>query len=271
MKTLNHKPNIKTPIAYYGGKTAIIGHILKLIPEHTNYTETFFGGGTVFFAKDPVKCETINDRLDIVVNFYIQLKSNHTKLKQLIDLSVFSRTMHRGALNVLKGNVPADDITRAWAFWFCSNFSYSNKIGGGIKQSNDQGTMPPQTLQNKKAAFTKHLVKRIENAFIENNEAITVLRAKDTKNTFHYIDPPYPNADQGHYHGYDWYDYEELLKWCSTECKGKFLLSNYNSDMLDKYIIESSWSKKEITHRIKAPRKSGAAKVEVLVSNYPQT
>ena len=50
---------IKTPISYYGGKQAIIHNILPLIPAHDIYTETFFGGGTVFFAKDPVKVEVL--------------------------------------------------------------------------------------------------------------------------------------------------------------------------------------------------------------------
>jgi DNA adenine methylase len=62
---------VKTPIVYYGGKTSIVNHLLDMVPVHEVYTETFFGGGTLFWAKDPVKNETINDRLDIVINFYV--------------------------------------------------------------------------------------------------------------------------------------------------------------------------------------------------------
>ena len=73
---------MNTPIVYYGGKTTMLPHILKLIPVHTCYTEVFFGGGAVFWAKKSVANETINDKLDIVVNFYRQLKCNYIKLKQ---------------------------------------------------------------------------------------------------------------------------------------------------------------------------------------------
>ena len=49
----------RTPISYYGGKQTMLPHILPLIPEHTIYTEAFFGGGAVFWAKQPVKTEII--------------------------------------------------------------------------------------------------------------------------------------------------------------------------------------------------------------------
>lgn len=71
---------MKTPIAYYGGKQAIIHHILALVPAHEVYTEVFFGGGTLFWAKEPTKNETINDKLDIVINFYKVLRANFQQL-----------------------------------------------------------------------------------------------------------------------------------------------------------------------------------------------
>ena len=42
----------KTPITYYGGKLNLIKQILPLIPKHRIYTEAFFGGGAIFFAKE---------------------------------------------------------------------------------------------------------------------------------------------------------------------------------------------------------------------------
>jgi len=111
----------------------------------------------------------------------------------------------------------------------------------------------------------------LENTFIENNEALTILISRNVKKAFHYIDPPYFNADMGHYAGYTEENLKSLLTWCANDCKGKFLLSNYNSDLLNEFIQVHGWHKKEVTHRIKAPRKSGAAKVEVLVWNYDVT
>lgn len=38
------KPNLKTPISYYGGKQNMLADILPLIPEHQIYVEPYFGG-----------------------------------------------------------------------------------------------------------------------------------------------------------------------------------------------------------------------------------
>jgi DNA adenine methylase len=262
------KPNIKTPISYYGGKQSIIHHILPLIPDHEIYTETYFGGGTVFFAKEPVKNETINDKLDIVINFYKVLKTRYRALKKLIDLSLISRTQHRTATMIVKGDLPADSVTLAWAFWYCCNFSFYGKLGGGIKYANDQHTIITVTLANKKADFTDSLAARIEGTQIENGDALDILNSRNVKGAFHYIDTPYPDTDQGHYSGYSFTDFEKQLQWLATDCKGKFMLSNSDSELLNKYCKKYHWHKKEITDRLKIRRKGSDAKLEVLIMNY---
>jgi DNA adenine methylase len=262
------KPLIKTPIAYQGGKQSIIHELLQLIPEHEIYTETFFGGGSLFWAKEPVLNETINDRLDIVINFYVVLRTKYKQLKKLIDLSLISRTMHQQAINICKKRVPADRVTQAWAFWYCSNFSFANKIGGGIKYANEQNTVICTTLLNKKKEFTEKLCSRIENTQIENNDAINILKSRNTPGAFHHIDTPYPGTDQGIYAGYKVSDLEHILKWLAIDCKGKFLLTNYKSEILDIYIDQNGWNKKEIVRRTKAQLQSKAEKIEVLVYNY---
>jgi len=148
---------LKRPISYYGGKQAIINHILPLIQAHEVYTEVFFGGGTVFFAKEPVANETINDTLDVCINFYQVLKNNYKALKKLIDHSLYSRSTHVHAQRIISNIMPADNLQRAWAFWYITNFSFSKKIGSGISYSNDQITVMPKQLQNKKLQFTRDL------------------------------------------------------------------------------------------------------------------
>ena len=64
----------RTPISYYGGKQIMLKYILPLIPEHQIYTEAFFGGGAVFWAKEPSQTEIINDFNANVYNFYQILK-----------------------------------------------------------------------------------------------------------------------------------------------------------------------------------------------------
>lgn len=260
---------MRTPISYYGGKQALLHDLLPMVPPHDVYTETFFGGGSLFFAKIPAGSETINDRLDIVINFYRVLKTRFLELNPLIQSSLISRTMHKEALQIVKGATPADPVKKAWAFWYVCNFSFSNKIGGGYKYSNDMNTSVPKTMALKKKEFTELLVARIEGCYIENDDAIKILRSRNTANAFHYLDPPYINADQGHYKGYTESDLETLLKWCATECKGKFLLSNYPCDVLQNFAEEQNWNIAQLDHSSKhGAHVKHRKKDETIVWNY---
>lgn len=274
---------VKTPIVYYGGKTGIMNHILPLVPVHENYCEEFAGGAALFFAKKPAKNETINDRLKIVVNFYRTLKLRYRPLKRLIDSTLIGRDIHNEGLEVIRAHKrgeKVDSVRLAWAFWVCTNFAFSNKIGGGYKYSNDMSVSVPDTLAKRKAEFTEALVARIEHAYIENDDALKVARSRNTMKTFHYFDPPYPDTYQGHYSGkglpggdkFGWSEYEQLLMFCATECTGKFLLSGYNSEMLERFINEFGWYKLEIEHKVTPNHptrfSSRKTKVEVLVRNY---
>ena len=88
----------RTPISYYGGKQTMLPYILPLIPPHKVYTEAFFGGGAVFWAKGKAQVEVINDFNANVYTFYKVLQSNFTALKALIESSIISREAYKSAL-----------------------------------------------------------------------------------------------------------------------------------------------------------------------------
>jgi DNA adenine methylase len=131
-----------------------------------------------------------------------------------------------------------------------------------------QHTIVPRIMLRNKQEFTESLVDRIEKVQIENKDALIVLDSRNVSDAFHYIDPPYPNADQGHYNGYSWGEYECLLEWISKKCKGKFLLSSYNSPLLEEYIQKNRWLKSMHTFNNKGLRKNDRSKFEILIRNY---
>lgn len=259
--------DIQTPVSYYGGKQKMIYHIVPLMPKHQVYTEAFFGGGTVYWAKPSVENETINDRLDYVVNFYQILKSRFDELKVMIDSSLMSRTLHKRAMAAMKAD-QIDPVERAWAFWYVTNFSFAHKIGGGLKYGRDPKTVEADILHRKKERFTEALQKRIEHTYIENIDGIEVIKKRDCKAAFHYVDPPCPGSQQGHYSGYGWDEYEDLLK-ALSKTKGKFMLSNYPSELLDKYIRDNGWKARVVKREIRLSQgKSDKVKSEMMVMNY---
>ena len=223
----------KTPVSYYGGKQNLSKRILSLIPDHNLYCEPFVGGAAVFFAKEPSPVEVINDLDGKVVNFYRVCKLHFSKLQKMIQSTPHSRKLHTEAQLILKDSTEKDVVKKAWAFWIQTNMSFSSRIFGGYAYERKTNGVSKSIL-NKKNGFTKDICERLDLVDIECNDALTVIKSRDTKESFFYIDPPYFNSDMGHYKGYSEQDFIDLLN-VLTKIKGKFLLSSYPSDILIKY------------------------------------
>jgi DNA adenine methylase len=252
----------KPPLTYYGGKQMMLKHILPIIPEHRVYNEPFFGGGAVFFAKNPAKVEFINDVNGEIVNFYRVIKRDFDKLKDEIDCTLHSEFQHKQAIEIYRNSADKDAVIRAWAVWMLSHQSFYAIFCNSWKCSK-QRNMAKQ-IQTKKEQFNDVYVKRLEATSIFSRDAIDVIKKTDTQETFHYVDPPYFNSDMGHYGGYSKGNFKDLLNTLS-EVKGKFLLSSYPSDILNEYVKRNNWKVIELD----LPRAAGGGrKTEVLTLNY---
>jgi DNA adenine methylase len=259
---MEQKIQLKTPITYYGGKQSMLKIILPLLPEHSIYTEAFFGGGAVFWAKAPAKVEFINDRNGEVINFYRVLKHDFEKLKKEIDGTLHSEWQQKQAKSIYLHPEHCDEIKRAWAVWVLSHQSFYAILGNTWKCSKSRSIGPQ--LQARKENFTGDYSKRLEHTSIFCRDALDVIKKSDHEDAFHYIDPPYFNADMGHYGGYTAGDFERLLQLLSA-IKGKFMLSSYPSELLTQYALQSGWN----TIEYDLPRAAGGGrKVEVLTMNY---
>lgn len=261
--------NLKTPISYYGGKQSMVKEILPLIPEHKIYVEPFFGGGAVFWAKEPTKCEVINDVNMNVVNFYEVLKHDYFALRKKIEATLHSRDTYKKALLIY--DLPylfADNpVVRAWAFYVVTNQGFSCKIGTWGYDRNKRAF----TVQNKIDSFAEDLSFRLKYTQVESNQAHKVIASRDTVDTFVYADPPYIDTNQGHYGGYTHEHFRRDLD-AFVNMEGKFLLSTYPSDILAEYINKYNWNSKEFTKTLSASNgailKNRKQKIEVLTGNF---
>ena len=257
----------KTPITYYGGKQRLVKLILSLMPEHKLYCEPFLGGAAVFFAKEPSTMEVINDLNGEVVNFYRVCHSDFQKLQQQVKSTPHSRQVHRETQDILKNPEKHDSIKRAWAFWVQTNMSFSSRIFGGYAyERNSNGTL--KRFVNKKIAFTEAIRERLEMVDIENNDALQVIKSRDAVDSFFYCDPPYFNSNMGHYKGYTEKDFEELLN-ILANIKGKFLLSSYPSEVLQKFTQKHKWHTLTKKTGVAVTKQTDKIKTEVLTANYP--
>lgn len=256
----------KTPISYYGGKQGMLKHILPIIPEHKIYVEAFFGGGAVFWAKDQSEVEIINDYNGNIVNFYQQLKTNFTELKTLIDATPYSREVYKNALVIYELPYIFAPVHKAWAFWVATSQGFSNKIGSW--RSAAQTNKESLSILNKKNAFEQSLSVRLDLTQIEHKNALDLILRHDSAETFFYLDPPYVNSDQGHYGGYTQEHFNMLLEVLSR-IKGKFLLSSYPNQELDRYREQYGWYASDKNMHLSASKDSKSRKTEALTANYP--
>jgi len=259
----------KTPITYYGGKINMLKEILPLIPKHNIYTEAFFGGGAVFFGKEKVEAETINDINNMVVNFYEVTQNDFDNLKTKIETTLFSRATYTVAWTIYRMPHLFNKLQQAWAFYVATNMGFSCKIGSW---GYDKYSKRVRAFWNKKLIFNEEIAERIARTQIENNDACTVIQSRDAEDAFHYVDPPYIDTNQGHYEGYCLQDYRKLLNTLSR-VQGKFLLSSYPSETLETYTQENGWYTKIYSKTLSASRgivgKIRKTKSEVLTANYP--
>ncbi|WP_286747823.1 DNA adenine methylase [Roseivirga sp. UBA1976] len=261
---VRQKPRLKTPITYYGGKQQMLQHILPLIPEHNTYTEAFAGGLAVFWAKEPVKCEVINDVDQEIVNFYEIIRSNPEGFQNEVNKTLHSRSQYEDALTIYHNPHMFSKVKRAWAFWILTSQGFVSKIG---TWGYDKEGKQPLRVNGKKHLDLTPYTERLERVTIDNNDALRIISAHDSKECFHYIDPPYIFSNQGHYNGYNESDFERLLSLLS-KIEGKFMLSSYPSEILEKYTKQNGWVTFKFTKQLAASKSGKGKKVEVLTLNY---
>ncbi|SFE55397.1 DNA adenine methylase [Pedobacter antarcticus] len=260
--------NLKTPISYYGGKQKLADKIISLIPKHTLYCEPFIGGAAVFFAKYPSEVEVLNDTNKELINFYKMVQNEFVGLEKEIRISLHSRDLHRKASVIYNNPDMFSEIKRAWAVWVLSSQSFSAQLDNSWGYDISKNTTTKKIINNRDR-FTEDMAIRLQNVQIESADALYIIKGRDSEESFFYLDPPYFNSDCGHYDGYSEQDFENLLILISN-IQGKFLMSSYPSDLLNKYCKKNGWNIWMVEQNVTVNNKSGVnkKKIEVLTSNF---
>lgn len=267
---------MNTPITYYGGKQKLAEKICSMIPDHKIYVEPFFGGGAVFFHKQPSYLEAINDINDNMVTFYrvCQDPQLFGELSDMIHSTLYSEAIHLQARAIWNRYMPASDVQRAWAVWVTCNWSHNATASGGWKwDMGTAGSHAGRVAAHKRNAFTEAVFDRLQYAQISCKDAISVIQQRDSDQTFFYLDPPYVGCDQKHYRGYTEENLEQLCSVLSG-IKGKFILSGFPNDILTTHIQRNGWRYVEENMHLSVANYHNNApvnkrrKTEVLIYNY---
>ncbi len=208
----------------------------------------------------------MNDSNDLVANFYRVCKTEFDLLQRLVQQTPHSRAVHTFSVQVLKNPELFSPVRVARAFRVQTAMSYGSKLRGSYGYDRS-ACSTGRKIHFKRLNFTHEITERLERVDVENEDALQVIQRRDSENSFFYLDPPYINCDQGHYSGYTEADFERLLQLLTT-IKGKFLLSNYPSEILERYATENRRPTLKIDRMVTVNHKKKTPVVEVLVANY---
>lgn len=261
------KTQLKTPLTYYGGKQTMLPDILPLLPEHTLYCEPFAGGAAVYFAKERAKTNVINDLNQNLITFYKVLKNNPKKLKQLINDTLNSRDEYQHAWHVYKHPLRFTSVERAWAVWVLSKMSFAGQFSNSFAFDKQKGKRSQQ-IANAKLLLTDELISLLESSTIECDNALTIIKRFDFDAAFFFIDPPYINANMGHYSGmFNEQNLQELLEVCAN-MKGKFMLTMYPHKLIQSFVDRYGWKIQVVNRKVTASLNTRKDVSEWLIMNY---
>lgn len=260
---------MKTPITYYGGKQSMLKHIRPLVPDHSLYCEPFAGGAALFFDKEPVGINVINDLNAELITFYRVVATRPVEFCKEVQRTLHSREQHDQAWHIYNHPSFFTDVQRAWAVWMLSKQGFGGQFSSSFGFEKTAGKRP-EKVQNAKSIITDNELKNLlEKATIECDDAFKIIRRYDCPNAFHFIDPPYVGSNMGHYSGmFNEQNLEELLTLC-TNLQGKFMLTMYPNEIIRTYSEKYGWYIHSVERTVSACKAEHRRKQEEwMIVNY---
>lgn len=237
-----------------GGKSRVSTQIVSMIPTHNTYIEPYAGGAAVFWKKEKVK-SVLNDKNAEIAQAYQFIRDHTTEqLNRLKQMDWEPNQKHWKALK--DSSIPKDPVQRFYRFFYVQAYSYglSSKTYGYKK------------IQTKVYNRFEKLKEELKGTEIYSTDANKVINKYNSKDSFIYLDPPYPEEWAGPegtklFSKEDTQDLHDTLK----KFKGNWLMSINDLPWIRKMF--SDFTVKNFTVP-RSFRKGDSPKDELLIYNY---
>lgn len=268
-------------ISWIGGKSSISKWILPYIPENIKtYCEPFSGAYWVYLKMDLSKYKDLdkivyNDYNDYLVNFFMCCKEHENFHKFASKYKSQDKELfYKFQKELYKDRVPYQMPDYATAV----KFAYlCTQVWSGLNSETNKFIDLKGKYRSKFDTFKDKLINR---KFTDNLDRITdfenldfqkVIEKYDNEDAFFYVDAPYYSTE--HYYSNNVFSKEdhERLANVLKSIKGRFAMSYYYFDDLEKWFPknEFNWQEKEFNKSAMAKAgKSQTKATELLVMNY---
>ena len=253
---------MKAILKYPGAKWRIADWIINHMPTHRVYLEPFFGSGAVFFRKPPSYIETINDIDGNIVNLFRVCRERPDELARAINLTPFAREEFNDCYDMAVEN-PVERARRTLVR-FHQSFGTSNSTKNSWRNTQTAGGPRSATMWNYLPEAIVECCERLKEAQIENIDAVQLIERYNDVNTLVYCDPPYLQSIRRrniYAHEMNDGDHIELLE-VLRRSKSKIILSGYDNDLYNTYLMGWHTAEKETTAQM------GLHRVEKIWFNF---
>ena len=248
-------------VPWIGWKRRLAKHLLPLFPEHSCYVEPFCGAAALFFMKDPVEAEVLNDINGDLVSLYRVVKNHLEEFIRQFKYSLASRQMY----DWLKASPvePLTDIQRAARFFYLQKLGFGGKVDG--RTFGTATTSPPRLnlLRLEEDLSAAHL--RLHRTFIEHLPWDECIRRYDRPHTLFYCDPPYWGTE-GYGVGFGLDEYDKMAA-LARSIKGKMVISVNDIPEMRQAFDGLTMSTVDICYTVGGAGR-GAERRELIIKNF---
>jgi DNA adenine methylase len=243
------------PFGWFGGKAYYAEWILGHFPDHRLYVEPFGGAANVLLRKRISDVEIFNDLDHRLVNFFRVLR-DRTQFEELVRLSSLTPYSRDEFVALVETPEPTDPVQAAW--WFFVRCRQAMGGAGMTKLLPCFWATSTRSRRNMAEPVSEYLssidrledvADRFRSVMIEGMEATELIRKYDAPDVLFYCDPPYvhetrhPQTATRYAKEMSTDDHVALLETLGA-CKGKVILSGYDSELYDQHL--SGWKRETI-------------------------
>lgn len=240
---------MKSPIAYFGGKTKLANKLIPLFPDHKRYVEVFGGGGSILFAKQPSTIEVYNDLDSALYEFFTVLASPRlfAQFKRTVEALPLSRQLLVHCYHTWSREKTIIGRTSKWYVAMRQGFAgkLSESWGYSVTHGRD-GKSQAVSKWIGGIARLPEIHARLQSVQLDNRDFRKVIKAYDLPDTLFYLDPPYVASTRrsGEYnHELTDQDHRDLVE-ILLSVKGWAILSGYPSDLYCP-LEKAGWDRRE--------------------------
>lgn len=232
-------------LRWHGGQWLLAPWIIGHFPPHRIYTEVFGGAASVLLRKPRAYAEVWNDLDDGATTLMRVLRTGRgTELIEALRLTPFARREFELAYEPTTDEMEIARRLIVRSFMGFGSDGHNPKVRTGFRAAaNRSGTTPAHDWANYPDALAT-IADRLRGLVVEHRPAIEVLLQHDSRQTLHYVDPPYLPQTRSQksrkggerYHAYQHEmtvaDHEALLS-VLLELEGMVVLSGYPAPLYD--------------------------------------